>query len=51
MVKKKKKIEKIGWLDKPEIHNYPAAYSYLNLLFEDDIVKEVVDKLKKSNVN
>ena len=32
--------EKIKWLDKPEDHNYPAAKSYLTLIFDE---KEAID--------
>lgn len=38
--------EKIKWLDKPEDHNYPAAESYLTLIFEEDVVRSLVNSLK-----
>jgi hypothetical protein len=28
----------INWLDEPEQHNYPAAESYLSLLYDRDTV-------------
>ncbi len=35
------------WLDKPQKHDYPAAASYLSLIFDKKKVKEIVTKLKK----
>lgn len=40
---------KIKWLSKPEIHNYPAAYSYLNLFFDDTEVEVIIKKLKEND--
>jgi len=42
--------EQIRWLDEPEEHDYPAALSYLNLLFEEAVANNFVDKLKKAPV-
>ena len=39
---------KIKWLDKPEEHDYPAAESYLKLLFDDKVVVSLLEKLKRS---
>ncbi len=36
------------WLDAPEDHDYPAAANYLSMLLTDELVKEVVDGLKKA---
>jgi hypothetical protein len=36
----------ITWLAEPEEHNYPAAKSYLSLLYEESAAAGVVDKLK-----
>ena len=44
------KKEKIKWLSEPEEHNYPAAYSYLNLILEDGVCEVIVKKLEKSPV-
>lgn len=41
---------KIKWLPKPEDHDYPAAGSYLNLIFDGKIVKGILAKLKKAPV-
>lgn len=40
-----KKVE-IRWLPEPEEKNYPAAESYLGLLYEVTVVKDIVSKLK-----
>ena len=42
-----KQIE-ITWLPEPEEKNYPAAESYLGLLYDDNTVKGMVNKLKKA---
>ena len=41
---------KIKWLPAPEDHDYPAASSYLNLIFDCEIVKGIVAKLKRAPV-
>jgi len=41
---------KIKWFDEPEDHDYPAAESYLKLLFEDKSVAPLVAKLKSSPI-
>ena len=40
----------IQWLSEPEAHDYPAAQSYLSLIYEDDACKQHVNKLKVSAV-
>jgi hypothetical protein len=45
---KTKKI--IKWLKNPEAHNYPAAHSYLSLIYEETKVVEFVNKLKAATV-
>ncbi len=42
-----KKVE-IKWLDESETHDYPAAQSYLSLVFEDAKCKEIIEKLVSS---
>jgi len=37
---------KIQWLDGPETQDYPAAFSYLNLLFPDKAAQQFVKTLK-----
>jgi len=36
----------ITWLTEPEDHNYPAAASYLNLVFDDAAATKYVSQLK-----
>jgi len=38
----------LKWLDEPEEHDYPAAESYLKLLFDDKTVVSVLERLKRS---
>ncbi len=45
-----KKISEIKWLNKPNKHDYPAAASYLNLIFSDEEVNLLVEQLKKAAV-
>ena len=45
-----KKILEIHWLAEPEEHNYPAAESYLNLLFKPTVARGYVGKLRKTTV-
>jgi hypothetical protein len=40
------KNAEIDWLDEPEEHNYPAALSYLSLLYADETAAILVDKLR-----
>jgi hypothetical protein len=42
---------KIRWLDKPKPANYPAALSYLTLLFEPAVAKRFVRSLKRAEVS
>ena len=41
----------IKWLADPEDHDYPAAASYLNLLYDDASVEKYVDQLRKSSIS
>ena len=41
----KKKME-IKWLSAPEEHNYPAARSYLSLLYDENTAKAYVKALR-----
>jgi hypothetical protein len=47
LIKTRRKAN-IGWLEKPELHNYPAARSYLTLLFEEDAARRYVRQLKRA---
>ena len=44
-----KQIE-IKWLPEPGENNYPAAESYLRLIYDEKTAMAVVDKLKKAPV-
>lgn len=39
---------KIRWLQAPEDHDYPAAESYLNLVFVSDEAARLVKKLRRA---
>ena len=41
----------IKWLPEPEEHDYPAAQSYLSLLFDKKKAKDLVKKLKESSMS
>lgn len=40
----------INWLSKPQKHDYPAAQSYLSLVFAPRVAKQLVAKLKDASV-
>jgi len=44
------KIE-INWLPEPEDHNYPAALSYLTLVFDEPKAAAITDTLKNTPVS
>lgn len=46
----KKTAASIRWLSEPEAHDYPAAKSYLSLIYEPDEVKKLVRRLKRAPV-
>jgi len=41
---------KIGWLIEPEAHDYPAAESYLTLLYDKASSTSLVRRLKKAKI-
>lgn len=41
-----KKKTVIRWLDAPEDHDYPAAKSYLSLIYDEGFVNQTIAKLK-----
>ena len=43
-----KDITDIKWLNEPEEHDYPAALSYLRLLYEDNLANAYVEKLRQA---
>lgn len=46
----KSKGASIQWLDQPEDHDYPAAVSYLSLLFPPSAAKAYAAKLRRAKV-
>jgi len=40
----------IKWLSEPEEHNYPAAESYLSLIFKGSVAKSLVREMRKAPV-
>ncbi len=42
-----KKTE-INWLSEPEDHDYPAAQSYLSLIYDEQQVASFINKLKRA---
>ena len=40
----------IKWLSEPEKQDYPSAFSYLSLIFDEDQTKVLVDKLKTTTI-
>lgn len=38
----------VKWQDAPEEHNYPAALSYLTLIFEEADARALVEKLRSA---
>jgi hypothetical protein len=45
-----KKKEEIKWLGEPEDHSYPAAQSYLRLLYKEAFVNSCVEKLRSASL-
>jgi hypothetical protein len=41
---------KIKWFGKPQDHDYPAALSYLSLIFEPQAAKDIVNALEKAEM-
>ena len=46
----KTKQPKPIWLEKPEAHDYPAAFEYLELVFAPKKCKKIVKSLKKARM-
>ena len=41
----------ITWFNQPEDHNYPAAASYLGLIYDDKMVEQFIASLKKKKMS
>ena len=44
------KTFKIKWLEEPEEHDYPAASSYLNLVYDVKATRRIVNALKRAPI-
>ena len=42
------KKAKIKWLDEPQEHDYPAARSFLSLVFEPQAARQLVEELERA---
>ncbi len=40
----------IRWADEPEEHDYPAAQSYLSLVFDEETAAKLVQKLRQAPI-
>jgi hypothetical protein len=45
------KETEIRWLEEPEEHDYPAAESYLSLVFDNETAAKLVQKLRREPVS
>ena len=48
--KVKKKVKQPIWKKKPDEHDYPAAFDYLELLFSDKKCNKIVSKLRSAEM-
>jgi hypothetical protein len=46
-----KKVEEIKWLAEPEEHDYPAALSYLSLIYDEKKATKFVTGLQEAPVS
>ena len=44
------KMSETGWLDEVEEHDYPAAESYLRIIYNEKKVAEIVARMKSATV-
>jgi hypothetical protein len=44
------KHAEIKWMAEPEEHNYPAAKSYLSLVYDERVAASIVQKLRRAPV-
>ena len=47
----KKNEKKIEWLEIPEEHDYPAAASYLSLIYDEKTTHDLIEKLKAATIS
>ena len=43
-------MQEIKWYPKAQKHDYPAAQSYLHLIYDDETASKIVSRLKKAPV-
>ncbi len=46
-----RKVIEFNWLNEPEEHDYPAAASYLSLVFDREMVTKLVRKLRRAPIS
>ncbi|NBV75141.1 MAG: hypothetical protein EBR59_04010 [Methylococcaceae bacterium] len=46
----KKHAHSLNWLPEPELHDYPAAFAYLSLIFNPEDAARFVENLKSAPV-
>ncbi len=46
----KPKYDVIQWLSEVEEHDYPAAESYLSLIYSNDQVADMIHRLKNARI-
>jgi disulfide oxidoreductase YuzD len=44
------KVLEIQWLEKPEEHDYPAALSYLSIIYDVATAESLVKKLREATI-
>jgi hypothetical protein len=49
-INKEINMENSIWLTEPEVHDYPAAADFLELLYNKEIVKRITARLKKTKI-
>lgn len=51
MKKKIESLDQIKWLSEPEEHDYPAAMSYLSLIYDLERAEELVKQLEQASIS
>ncbi|NOU12791.1 MAG: hypothetical protein HOO92_02315 [Methylococcaceae bacterium] len=46
----KEKAQEINWLPDVEEHDYPAAESYLSIIYQEDKVVDMIARLRKARI-
>jgi hypothetical protein len=45
-----KQMTQIQWFEKPQEHDYPAAMSYLSLIYDVSMIRDWIKKLRRASV-